>query len=578
MWSSRFAWLCACLAVGACDKPPLVKYPGESAAQVGGFNTKPTVEAGESIMIRWPQAEVELRGSAADDGLPTNEKLRTTWTAAAGSVVFDNPLAMRTVARFGSTGTYVLTLTASDGALHASDSVLVTVADANAAPQVDAGPDRTGELPFGVVLQGAASDDGVPQALSVQWSLESGPAIVTLASPTQLDASARFTKPGVYTLRLTVDDGELSSSDVVRITMQPAVYPAPDLTDSDPDRGWLRVAPDVVGMDAAALDDAERYALAAGGAGLVVRKGRLVRSWGNIDQRYDLKSTTKSIAAMTVAIALDEGKINLTDPASTHLPGFGRPPDNDLEQLRSITLLQLATHTSGFEKHGGYGRLVATPGEQWIYSDGALNWLADVMTQVHGRDLNEFFVQRIWPTLGVNEADDIRWRSPTIGQRREPRPNGLVHREFASGFVGNTNALARVGLLYLRQGVWREHQVFTPSFVPTVSTPHALTAAATVSNPLEFPDANVRYGVLWWTNATGALSGVPRDAYWAWGLGDSLIVVIPSLDLVIARAGPIRAPSPGRREFGDNDWTGEYDVLEPFLDPIVRAVIDEQGP
>ena len=29
---------------------------------------------------------------------------------------------------------------------------------------------------------------------------------------------------------------------------------------------------------------------------------------------------------------------------------------------------------------------------------------------------------------------------------------------------------------------------------------------------------------------------VPDDAYWSWGLYDSLIVVIPSLDIVVARA------------------------------------------
>ena len=132
--------------------------------------------------------------------------------------------------------------------------------------------------------------------------------------------------------------------------------------------------------------------------------------------------------------------------------------------------------------------------------------------------------------------------------------------------------MARVGLLYLRRGAWAGQQLFAPSFADLVSKPHPATAAAIVAEPADYPEANLRFGVLWWTNATGALPQVPRDAYWAWGLGDSLIVVIPSLDLVIARAGPIRPQSPGRREFGDSDWTTEYDVLEPFLNPIVQAV------
>ena len=50
--------------------------------------------------------------------------------------------------------------------------------------------------------------------------------------------------------------------------------------------------------------------------------------------------------------------------------------------------------------------------------------------------------------------------------------------------------------------------------------------------------ASDHYGVLWWTNEDGTLPDVPRDAYWAWGLNDSVIAVIPSLDIVVSRAGP----------------------------------------
>lgn len=65
---------------------------------------------------------------------------------------------------------------------------------------------------------------------------------------------------------------------------------------------------------------------------------------------------------------------------------------------------------------------------------------------------------------------------------------------------------------------------------------------------------------------------VPRDAYWAWGLGDSLIVVIPSLDLVIARTGndPDDTTLPQLRA----DWNGDFDVLVPFVTPIAQSVTD----
>jgi hypothetical protein len=69
------------------------------------------------------------------------------------------------------------------------------------------------------------------------------------------------------------------------------------------------------------------------------------------------------------------------------------------------------------------------------------------------------------------------------------------------------------------------------------------------------------------------MPGVPRDAYWAWGLGDNLIVVIPSLDLVIARTGnnPDDSSLPQLR----TDRSGDYKVLVPLLTPIVESVTDD---
>jgi CubicO group peptidase (beta-lactamase class C family) len=85
-------------------------------------------------------------------------------------------------------------------------------------------------------------------------------------------------------------------------------------------------------------------------------------------------------------------------------------------------------------------------------------------------------------------------------------------------------------------------------------------------DPADFTDAPTNYGILWWTNTTGQMTGVPRDAYWAWGLHETFIIIVPSLDLVIARAGN-HAWHPA-----SEDWNANYAVLEPFLTPIIEAV------
>lgn len=577
MRRSTYAFLLGCVALAGCEKPPLIEFPGEPPSATGTVhNSMPTVNAGTDIALQGPTATAQLAGIATDDGLPANT-LKYTWTAAPDGVSFDNAVSKDAVATFAAPGTYILTLTVDDGALQASDTLVVTVhgTPTNTAPVVDAGLDVTIELPMAAALHGTASDDGVPSAsLTILWSLRSGPGTASFNNAAALDTRAWFSSVGTYELQLSANDGALTTTDAIVVTVKPAVFPAADTNETDPDRGWMRAAPADVDMDAAPLTEAETYATRAGGAGLISRYGRIVHSWGNVDQRFEMKSTTKSIGSIALGLALDEGRVRLDDRAAMHLPTIGIPPaTNDATQLQSITLLQLATHTSGFEKIGGYGRLIATPGTQWRYSDGGLNWLADTLTTVYAQDLQQIFAARVYPVLGINQRDDIQWRASASGMRPDPRPNGIEHREFAAGMIANVNAMARVGLLFLRKGEWAAGQrVISSAFANHVCTPQSAIANAVLTEPENFPEANLRYGVLWWTNATGALPNVPLDACWAWGLGDSLIVVIPSLDLVIARAGPIQAPTPTQRIFGDDDWNADYAVIAPFLDPIVSAV------
>ena len=587
----KSVWVFASLLVLAgCDKVPLVRNPGEASAASPGFNRAPFVEVGSDVSIEWPTDYVQLNAVAQDDGLPSTGKLRLTWIGTPSGVSVDDPMSAQTIARFAAVGTYTLVLAAEDGALRTTDSITVKVLPArqpHVAPRTNAGEDITIELPFPVTLRGTVEDDLLPVSeLQVTWTLVSGPGEARFDNPHEAQTSVRFSRPGLYELALEASDGEYTARDTVLVQVSPAVYPAPDLSEADPDRGWLRVAPSEVGMDDELLQQAQAYGETENSSGMIVRRGRVVRSWGSIDQRFDLKSTTKSIGSIAVAIALEEQRVRLEDRAIAHLPTFGVPPaTNDPQWINEITLLQLATHTSGFEKTGGYGRLLAPPALQWRYSDGALNWLADTLTTVFAQDLHKMMAERVWPTLGLNLIpsqstfslrDDVRWRPASSGMRPAPRANGIEHREFASGIIANTNALSRIGLLFLRRGEWaNETRVFPETFVDLVSIPRAESASALNVEPNDYPEANLRYGVLWWTNATGALPEVPRDAYWAWGLYDSLIVVIPSLDLVITRAQPpATGPSPGRI-LGDSNWDSNYEVLAPFLNPIVQAVQEQ---
>jgi CubicO group peptidase (beta-lactamase class C family) len=126
--------------------------------------------------------------------------------------------------------------------------------------------------------------------------------------------------------------------------------------------------------------------------------------------------------------------------------------------------------------------------------------------------------------------------------------------------------MARIGYFMLRKGVWCNTPILSNALADSVRTPPPEVASATIALPADFPDATSVYGLLWWTNANGRLSGVPTDAFWAWGLHETLIVVVPSLDLVAVRAG--NRGWHAKEEF----WNGDYAILEPFITPIVQSI------
>ena len=137
------------------------------------------------------------------------------------------------VAQTGSSATYTpntgfngidtFTYTISDGrGGFATANVTVTV---DQPPQVNAGPDQTITLPVNAALAGIVTDDGSPDppaAVTIVWSLVAGPATVSFGNVNAASTTASFSQAGTYILRLSADDGFLSASDDVTITVNPA--------------------------------------------------------------------------------------------------------------------------------------------------------------------------------------------------------------------------------------------------------------------------------------------------------------------------------------------------------------------
>lgn len=99
---------------------------------------------------------------------------------------------------------------------------------ANQAPSVNAGPDVAISYPAFASLNGSASDDGLARGvLTTDWSEVSGAGKVSFTAASAPVTTAAFSAPGVYVLRLTANDGDLTSSADVTITVNDVGPDAP---------------------------------------------------------------------------------------------------------------------------------------------------------------------------------------------------------------------------------------------------------------------------------------------------------------------------------------------------------------
>ena len=188
----------------------------------------PTVSAGNNQTITLPVDTVSLDGTVSDDGLPNPPATVTTaWSKVSGpgTVTFTDSTAIDTIATFSTFGSYVLRLSADDSELVGTDDVTITVnptAGTNVAPTVSAGIDQTITMPSNALLDGTISDDGLPDppaAFTQTWSKTSGPGTVTFADSTATDTTATFSAAGIYVIRVTADDSDLTAYDEVTITV-----------------------------------------------------------------------------------------------------------------------------------------------------------------------------------------------------------------------------------------------------------------------------------------------------------------------------------------------------------------------
>lgn len=254
------------------------------------------------------------------------------------------------------------------------------------------------------------------------------------------------------------------------------------------------------------------------------------------DQQLESWSMGKSLTATLIGLLIQQGHLSLDEPAP--VPAWQQPGDPRAE-IRVRDLLQMSSGLlfSGQDDPRQRWRL-GVPDHLYIYSDAvdafqfAIDRPAEHAPGTVGRYRNcdpltlGYLVQRI--VTGKLGLDYLQWPQAAlfdkVGIRRQVLETDWYGNFLLTGFdYGTARNWARLGLLYLQDGVWQGERLLPEGFAEFVATP---------APGWEEP----KYGGQFWLNRTGEFN-VPEDAYAMAGYGEQRVFVVPSANVVIVRMG-----------------------------------------
>jgi CubicO group peptidase (beta-lactamase class C family) len=290
---------------------------------------------------------------------------------------------------------------------------------------------------------------------------------------------------------------------------------------------------------------------------------------------------------LSLAVAMQDGKIALDDPAAKFIPQWSTDP-----RKSKITIRHLGSHTSGLadsttesvkheEQPGWMGDfwkrldpprdpftlardetpMLFEPGTKFQYSNPGLGVMTYCVTAAirdgAHKDVRTLLRERLFRPIGVPDAE---W---SAGYGKTFDVEGLPLVGSWGGAAFTPRATARLGRLVLRKGNWDGQQLLREEVVRQVTTDAGLIGNC---------------GMGWWSNGGARYAKLPKDAVWGAGAGDQLLLVVPSLNLIMVRNGETLEPGMDEPPIRKDDvFTQYHDYRARILfEPLAEAVTDRE--
>ncbi|MFD7302007.1 serine hydrolase domain-containing protein [Streptomyces pharetrae] len=259
---------------------------------------------------------------------------------------------------------------------------------------------------------------------------------------------------------------------------------------------------------------------------MILRHGHVVTAgwWAPYtpDRLQLLYSLSKSFTGTAAALAAAEGLIDFDAPVISYFPEFAA--DITDPRSRAMRVRHVATMSSGHlgetidaalaldpaEPVRGFLLLPPErdPGTVFAYNQPTTYTLAAIVQRVTGQPLTAYLRPRLLDPLGIGEAAWLRDRTG--------RELGF------SGLHATTDAVARLGELYLRDGVRQGERLLPEGWVAEATRPHVPTAGG--MGDTEREDWDQGYGCQFWMS---------RHGYRGDGAYGQFCLVLPEQDAVI---------------------------------------------
>ena len=261
---------------------------------------------------------------------------------------------------------------------------------------------------------------------------------------------------------------------------------------------------------------------------VVVDRGRVVFTYGDIEELSYLASARKSILAMLYGKHVESGGIDLS--ATLYELGIDDVGGlSDRERQASIEHLITArsgvyhpASNSGDDLANAPPRGSQPPGTYMLYNNWDFNAAGAVFEQETGSG--------IYDELEAQLAIPLRFQDWDRSAQRKSG-NLQISMNPAYHMYLSTRDMARIGYLMLREGNWDGEQMISRDWVRRITS---VVTPLEEMNPVRRRDGYLGYGYMWWIWDGPRAVGPFEGAYTARGAVGQWITALPALDLVIA--------------------------------------------